>query len=190
MSNSATPWTAAHQASLSFTISQSLLKLMCIESVMPSNHLILCRPLLLLPLIFPSTRQGCFVPLQYRAERIAHQQDVHALRLEQRGEAGVITRQHGDLFVFAAHGMQLCQCRSHLKPPIQLSPAGGITSDLAAVVCSLVEWLVVSPRKSNREKHISIQPPIQLSPGALASILSRERERRQTRKTIFIPAPG
>jgi len=49
-----TPWTAAHQASLSFTISQSFLKLMCIESVMPSNHLILCRPLLLLPLIFPS----------------------------------------------------------------------------------------------------------------------------------------
>ena len=51
----ATPWTAAHQASLSFTISQSLLKLMSIESVMPSNHLILCRPLLLLLSIFPST---------------------------------------------------------------------------------------------------------------------------------------
>ena len=52
----ATPWTAAHQASLSFTISWSLLKLMSIESVMPSNHLILCRPLLLLPSVFPSTR--------------------------------------------------------------------------------------------------------------------------------------
>ena len=50
---SATSWTAAHQASLSITNSQSLLKLMSIESVMPSNHLILCRPLLLLPLIFP-----------------------------------------------------------------------------------------------------------------------------------------
>ena len=49
----ATQWTAAHQASLSFTISQSLLILMCIESVMPSKHLILCRPLLL-PSIFPS----------------------------------------------------------------------------------------------------------------------------------------
>ena len=48
------PRMAAHQASLSFTISQSLLKLMSIESVMPSNHLILCRPLLLLPSIFPS----------------------------------------------------------------------------------------------------------------------------------------
>ena len=50
----ATPWAAAHQASLSFTISQSLLKLMSIESVMPSNHLILCHPLLLLPSIFPN----------------------------------------------------------------------------------------------------------------------------------------
>ena len=52
----ATPWTAAHQAFLSFTISWILLKLMSIESVMPSNHLILCHPLLLLPLIFPSIR--------------------------------------------------------------------------------------------------------------------------------------
>ena len=51
-----TPWTAAHQASLSFSISWSLLKFMCIESVMPSNHLILCRPLLLSPSIFPSIR--------------------------------------------------------------------------------------------------------------------------------------
>ena len=52
----ATPWTAAHQASLSITNSQSLLKLMSVELVMPSNHLILCRPLLLLPSIFPSIR--------------------------------------------------------------------------------------------------------------------------------------
>ena len=51
-----TPWTAAHQASLTFTISQSLLKLMSIESVMPSNHLILCCSLLLLPSVFPSIR--------------------------------------------------------------------------------------------------------------------------------------
>ena len=51
-----TPWTAALQASLSFTASHSLLKLMSIELVMPSNHLILCRPLLLLPSIFPSSR--------------------------------------------------------------------------------------------------------------------------------------
>ena len=51
-----TPWTAACQAFLSFTVSQSLLKLMSIESVMPSNHLILCHPLLLLPSIFPSVK--------------------------------------------------------------------------------------------------------------------------------------
>ena len=51
-----TPWTEACQASLSFTISQSLLKLMFIESVMPSNRLTLCCPLLLLPSIFPSVR--------------------------------------------------------------------------------------------------------------------------------------
>ena len=52
----ATPWTAACQASLSFINSQSLLKFMFIESVMPSNHLILCHSLLLLPSIFPSIR--------------------------------------------------------------------------------------------------------------------------------------
>ena len=52
----ATPWAAAHQASLSSTNSRSLLTLMSIQSVMPFNHLILCRPLLLLPSILPSIR--------------------------------------------------------------------------------------------------------------------------------------
>ena len=52
----ATPWTTAHMASLSITNSWSLLKFMSIDSVMPSNHLILCRPLLFLPSIFPSIR--------------------------------------------------------------------------------------------------------------------------------------
>ena len=56
VSDSATPWPAAHQASLSITNSRSLLKLTSIESVMPSNHLILCHPLLLLFSIFPSIR--------------------------------------------------------------------------------------------------------------------------------------
>ena len=51
-----TPWTAAHQASLSITNTRSLVKLMFIKSVMPSNHPIFCRPLLLLPSIFPSIR--------------------------------------------------------------------------------------------------------------------------------------
>ena len=50
------PWTAAHQLSLSFTISQSLLKLMCTELVMPSNHLVLYHPVSLLPSTFPSIR--------------------------------------------------------------------------------------------------------------------------------------
>ena len=56
MSDSETPWTEAHQASLSITNSQSLLKLMCIELVMPSNHHILRHPLLLPPSVFPSIR--------------------------------------------------------------------------------------------------------------------------------------
>ena len=60
-----TPWTAARWASLSITNSQSFLKLMSIESVMPSNHLILCRPLLLPPLIFPAS--GSFQMCQFFA---------------------------------------------------------------------------------------------------------------------------
>ena len=56
MSDSVTPWTTTHQASLSITNSWSLLKLMSIELVMPSNYLILCHPLLRLPSIFPSIR--------------------------------------------------------------------------------------------------------------------------------------
>ena len=62
---SVTPWTAACQASLSFTISRSLLKLMSIKSVMPPNHLILCCPLLLLPSIF--LRTGSFQMSQFFA---------------------------------------------------------------------------------------------------------------------------
>ena len=62
------PWTAAHQASLSFRISWSLLKFMSIESVMPSNHLIFCHPLLLLSSVFPSIRvfsDGSVHPIRY-----------------------------------------------------------------------------------------------------------------------------
>ena len=64
----AAPQTAAHQASLSFSISQSLPKLMSIESVTPSNRLLLCRPLLLLPSIFPSIR-GFFGELAFLVRR-------------------------------------------------------------------------------------------------------------------------
>ena len=59
VSDSVTPWTAARQASLSIIDWWSLLRFMSIESVMPSNHLILCHPLLLLPSIFPSIRVFC-----------------------------------------------------------------------------------------------------------------------------------
>ena len=60
-----TPWTAACQASLSFMISQSLLKLMSIELMKPSNHLILCCPLLLLPTIFPSIREMSWLCIRW-----------------------------------------------------------------------------------------------------------------------------
>ena len=60
----ATPWTEARQASLSITNSRSLLKLMSIESVVPSNHLILCHPLLLLPSIFASVSVNSINSLQ------------------------------------------------------------------------------------------------------------------------------
>ena len=64
------PWTAARQASLSITNSQSLLKLMSIELVMPSNHLILCRPLLLLTSIFPSIRVSSSVSSLHQVAKL------------------------------------------------------------------------------------------------------------------------
>ena len=73
----ATLWTAACQASLSFTISQSLLKLMSIESVMPSNHLILYRPLLLLPSIFPSIRVFPSVSSSHQVVKVLELQLQH-----------------------------------------------------------------------------------------------------------------
>ena len=91
----ATPWTAACQASLSFTISHSMLRLMSIESVMSSNHLILCHPLLLLPSIFPSIRifsieasirelfhilLGQPIPLRLLGYKTAHIHSHHILR--------------------------------------------------------------------------------------------------------------
>ena len=76
----ATPWTAAHQASLSITNSRSLLKLMSIELVMPSNHLILCRPLLLPPSILPAS--GSFPMSQFFASGGHHSRSgYHRSRL-------------------------------------------------------------------------------------------------------------
>jgi len=68
MFDSVTPWTAGHQAFLSFTISQSLLKVIFFDSVMPSNHLILCCPLLFLPSIFPKSLFQWVSPLHQEAK--------------------------------------------------------------------------------------------------------------------------
>ena len=65
-----TPWTVARQVSLSITSSQSLLKLMSIELLMPSNHLILCRPLLLVPSIFPNIRVFQLVSPSYLVAKV------------------------------------------------------------------------------------------------------------------------
>ena len=65
-----TPWTAAHQAPLSSTISRSLLKLMSLELVMPSNHLILCHNLLLLPSIFPSIKSFPVSQLSHQVTKV------------------------------------------------------------------------------------------------------------------------
>ena len=73
----ATPSTAARQASLSITSSQSLLKLMSIESVMPCNHLILCRPLLLPPSIFPSIRVFQWVSSLHQVAKVLELQLQH-----------------------------------------------------------------------------------------------------------------
>ena len=72
-----TPWTAAHQATLSITNSLSLLKLRSIESVMPSNHLILCHPLFLLPSIFPSVRVFSNVSSLHQVAKVLELQLQH-----------------------------------------------------------------------------------------------------------------
>ena len=73
----ATPWIAARQASLSITNSRSLLKLMSVESVMPSSHLILCCPLLLLSLIFPSIRVFKWVSSSHQVAKVLEFQLSH-----------------------------------------------------------------------------------------------------------------
>ena len=76
----ATPWTAACQASLSFTISQSLLKLMSIELMVSSNHLVLCHPLFLLPSIFPTIRVFSNVSSSHQVAKVLeHQLQLNTL---------------------------------------------------------------------------------------------------------------
>ena len=81
----ATPWTAALQASLSFTISQSLLKLRSMESVMPSNHLILCHPLLL-PSIFPSIQVFSYEEAKVPEFQLQHQSFQRIFRADFLGD--------------------------------------------------------------------------------------------------------
>ena len=87
----ATPWTAARQASLSFTISQGLLRLTSIESVMPSNHLILCLPLPLLPSIFPSIKVFSDEP----AWTWAKSQELHRRIGKRKPQVSVWTAKNG-----------------------------------------------------------------------------------------------
>ena len=83
----ATPWTTARQASLSITNSQSLPELMSIKSVMPSNHLILCRPLLLLPSSFPASesfQMSQFLALGGQSIRVSASASVLSVNIEMR----------------------------------------------------------------------------------------------------------
>ena len=104
-----TPWLAARQAFLSFTVSQSLLKFMSLESVMPSNHLILCCPLLLLPSIFPSIRvfSNESAPCIRWPKYWSFSFSMVLSEFLQRGEAGTSLLIHWLRLHFSTHGVQL-----------------------------------------------------------------------------------
>ena len=102
-----TPWTAARQASLSITNSRSLPKLMSIESVMPSNHLILCHPLLLLPSIFPSNRvfsNESVLPIRWPASASVLPMNIHS---------GLISFRMDWLDLLAVQGTLKCLLQHH-----------------------------------------------------------------------------
>ena len=94
VSDSATSWTATCQASLSFTMSQSLLKLMSFDQVMPSNYLILCHLLLLLPSIFPSIRVSAFIlMLNCAVSKFQIQKDcLSCLIIQEQEDASLLFR--------------------------------------------------------------------------------------------------
>ena len=100
------PWTAAHQASLSTANSQSMLKLMSIESVMPSNHLILCHPLLFLASIFPAS--GSFLMSQFFASG--------GQSIGVSASASVLPMNTQDWFLLGWTGWISLQSRPHLLP--------------------------------------------------------------------------
>ena len=106
MSDSVTPWTAACQASLSITSSRSLLKLMSIKLVMPSNHLIFCHPLLLLPSIFPSIR-------------VFSKESVLAKILEFQFQHESFLNEHSGLISFRMDWLNLLDVQGTLKSLLQ-----------------------------------------------------------------------
>ena len=98
------PWTAAPRASLSFTISRSLLKLMSIELVMPSNHLIVCLPLLLLASIFPGIRVFSSREILQRSSVFTHYQLSCPMTRANWAHPGATTANHGNIVVMVTVG--------------------------------------------------------------------------------------
>ena len=160
MSSSSTPWTEAHQGSLPFTICRSLLKLMSIESLMPSKHLILCHPLLLLPTIFSSIRDfsnESILPIRWpkywsfnfsfsssneHPGLISFRMDGW-ISLQSKGLSRVFsntTVQKHQFFIAAA--AKLLQSCPTLCDPIEGSPAG---SPIPGILqARTLEWVAIS----------------------------------------------
>ena len=162
-----TPRTTARQASLSFTISCSLLKLMSIELVMPSNHLNFCHPLLLLPLIFPSIRvfsnesalrirwpkywsfsfgislfNGCSGLISFRIDwfdLLAVQGTLKSLLQQYNSKASILWRSEEPHAAAAAKSLQSCPT---LCDPIDSSPPG---SPIPGILqARTLEWVAIS----------------------------------------------
>ena len=123
MSDSAIPWTSAHQASLSINNSQSLLKLMYIESVIPSNHLILCHPLLLLPSIFPSIRV-------FSNESVLH---IRWPNYWSFSFSISPSNEYSELIFFSIDWFDLLAVQGTLKSPLQYHSSK--TSNLISSIC-------------------------------------------------------
>ena len=138
-----TPWTAACQASLSITTSQSLLKLMSIKMVMPSNHLILCRSLLLLPSIFPST--GSFPGSQFFASGgqsigVSASTSVLPMNIQDRFPLGLTNFQGTLKSLLQHHGSKASILQHSAFLMVQLSHSYMTTGTTTA----LTRWIFVS----------------------------------------------
>ena len=140
-----TPWTAARQASQSFTVSQSLLKLISIESVMPSNHLILCHPLLLLFSIFPSLRV------------FSNESALLCLFIWWR--SGVCTNRNDRLF--SSYYIQIKQIKESKKPNHAHSPSLQLGVWQLWTFVGAVTWLNYFKNQEKRGKYINCRtlPP-------------------------------